>query len=67
MSRRMNPQNSLGQASKLAQAAMVQLINQGATGHWVVVQDKTKVGFTTHVKTGLVQISGTAGPLKVLQ
>ena len=67
MSLKIQVQKNLGQASRLVNSAMVQLINQGATGHWVVVQDKTRVGFTTHVKTGLVQIPGTAGPLKVLQ
>ena len=52
-------------SSKLIQLAIEKLQSENQEGVWVVTQTRWKDGFTTHVKTTIVKVEGTTGPLQV--
>ena len=52
-------------SNRLIQLALEKLQSENQEGVWVVTQTRWKDGFTTHVKTTLVKVEGTSGPLQV--
>ena len=52
-------------SSKLIQLAIEKLQSENQEGVCVVTQTRWKDGFTTHVKTTIVKVEGTTGPLQV--
>ena len=52
-------------SSKLIQLAIEKLQAEKQEGSWVIAQSRWKDGFTTHVKTTIVKVEGTTGPLQV--
>lgn len=51
--------------NKLIQLALEKLQAENQNGIWHVTQVRWKDGFTTYVKTTLVKVEGTSGPLQV--
>ena len=52
-------------SSKLIQLAIEKLQAENQNGTWLITQTRWKDGFTTYVKTTLVKVEGTSGPLQV--
>lgn len=52
-------------SNRLIQLAAKKLQSENQEGVWVVTQTRWKDGFTTHVKTTIVKVEGSAGPLQV--
>ena len=51
--------------NRLIQLALEKLQAENQNGIWHVTQVRWKDGFTTHVKTTIVKVEGTTGPLQV--
>lgn len=52
-------------SSKLIQLAIEKLQAENQNGTWLITQSRWKDGFTTHVRTTIVKVEGTTGPLQV--
>ena len=52
-------------SSRLIKLAVKKLQSENQEGVWVIAQTRWKEGFTIHVKTTLVKVEGTSGPLHV--
>ena len=51
--------------NRLIQLALEKLQAENQNGIWHVTQVRWKEGFTTHVKTTIVKVEGSTGPLQV--
>ena len=52
-------------SNRLIQLAIEKLQAENQNGTWLITQSRWKDGFTTHVRTTIVKVEGTTGPLQV--